>query len=193
MFLDFLFNTFLYHPGNGGGGGASGTGENEDGKEDNEKGGNNDEETITMTKAEYEAKLNQKFAEGARKAAKGGDGNNPNNPQNTKPGENSSENKGNNNDEIVSIKNELEILKGEKLALKQGVKPDYAEDAVAILKGKGLEISEANMKAIVEKHPEWKMSNDTQGSGVAPLGSTGGKSNPPAVNEQEQAAKMFGF
>ena len=193
MFLDFLFNTFLYHPGDGGSGGTSGAEEGKDGKDDDKNGDNNNKETITMTKAEYEAKLNQKFAEGARKAQIGGDSNTSDNPQKAKQSENSTENKDNSKDEIATIKNELEILKGEKLALKQGVKPEYAEDAVAILKGKGLEVSEANMKAIVEKHPEWKMSNDTQGSGVAPLGSTGGKSNPPAVNEQEQAAKMFGF
>jgi hypothetical protein len=187
----FLSIMFLCHPGESGGtGGASGTGTEDDkSKKDDEK-GKDGEETITLTKAEYEAKLQQKFAEGARKAQGSSGGGEP--PK--KDEDLTKKTQGDASGEIANIKSELELLKGEKLALKQGIKPDYTEDAVALLKGKGLEINEANMKSIIEKHPEWKLSSDpNEGTGAKPLGATGGKNTPPAVDEATQAAKMFGF
>lgn len=96
-----------------------------------------------------------------------------------------------NADEINLVKNELELLRGEKLALKQSVKSDYTEDAVKILKGKGLENNEANMKTIIDKHPEWQPSSDDTNSGnVKPLGSTSGKTNPTSVSEAEQVMEF---
>lgn len=190
----FYFPFLLSPDPTGSAGGASGT-EDPNKEKDKETGGKSNDETITMTKSEFEAKLNQKYAEGARKAQTTGGNNNTQNPENTGQKEKNGENGQAKTDEFVTLKNEVELLRGEKLALKQGVKTDYAEDAVAILKGKGLEINEANMKSIVDKHPEWKTSNDekSEGGGAKPLGSAGGKSTPPATDEATQAAKMFGL
>lgn len=184
MLLLFL-NDVLYHP--SGESGSAGNPEPEKKDENEEK---DDEETITLKKSEYEAKLQQKFAEGARKAQTSGLTNKTQEEKN----ENKEQKNGENQDDFAKLKYEVELLRGEKLAIKQGVKPEYAEDAVALLKGKGLEVNEENMKSIIDKHPEWKLSNSSsEASGAKPLGSTGGKSTPPAVDEKEQAAKLFGL
>lgn len=192
MLLDFLFNCACFYMSEGGGGaGSDNQNDNENKDENNEKQG---EETITLTKADYEKKLQEKFAEGARKASQRGGSNNTSEPQKSKENENLGEKKADNSSEINEIKSELELLRGEKLALKQGVKADYAEDVVAILKGRGLEINKENVKAIVDKHPEWKASNDKgEGSGAKPLGSTSGENTPPAASEKEQTRKLFGL
>ena len=92
-----------------------------------------DEETITLTKAELEEIKKQKYAEGARKATK-----TVQNPE----------------ADILAIQEELKQLRAEKIASKI-VDSKYQEDLVAIAKGKGLEITESNLQEIVKKYPEW--------------------------------------
>ena len=93
--LDFLENTCFFDTGNGGGGGASDTTEPDDDKENKD---DKEEEKITLTKAEYEEKLKQKFAEGARKAQQGKLGG-------KKDDTNENKDKANNTDnDILSIK-----------------------------------------------------------------------------------------
>lgn len=82
MLLDFLFNCACFYMSEGGGGaGSDNQNDNENKDENNEKQG---EETITLTKAEYERKLQEKFAEGARKASQRGEAIIPRNPKSRK-------------------------------------------------------------------------------------------------------------
>lgn len=195
MFL--LENAFLFSSGDGGGGGTGSddkTKDDDKGNDDKNKKG--DEETITLTKAEYAEKLQQKFAEGARKAKEAPEDNKSKDGEKGKEGEKKGANEaGNDQTQLIQeIKEELEGYRGEKLALKLGIKADYTEDAIALLKGKGLAINEENIKNLITKHPGWKVSTDDDGaSGVRALGSTGGETNPKAGGEKEQAAKLFGL
>lgn len=181
----FEFTCFMdSFMGDGGGGGASDTTEPDDDKEN--KDGKQKEDKITLTKAEYEEKLKQKFAEGARKAQQG-------KLDDKKDDTNENKDKVNNTDnDILSIKQELELLKAEKIAGKIGIKTDFQEDLVALVRGKGLELTEENIKKEAERHKEWFTQNDG-GSGTRKLGSTDGDTTPPKASEEEQASKMFGL
>lgn len=186
--LDLLENTCFFDAnGEGGNGGAGGTNSTDDKGNENKEGNGSSsgEETITLKKSEYEEMLKNKFAEGVRKAQQG-------KLDDKKDDTNENKNKVNNTDnDILSIKQELELLKAEKIAGKLGIKPDYQEDLVALVRGKGLELTEENLKKEVEKHKEWLLSNDGSTGGVKKLGSTDGETNPPVPNEEEQAKKLF--
>jgi len=131
--------------------------------------GTPEDEVITISKSKYEQKLQEKYAEGARKAAKSQEA--------TKP-----------DDEIVEIKKELANYKALNLASDFNIKPEFKDDFVAILKGKGLEINQENAKALADKHPEWK--NTSANSGFK-IGSDGGDDNPTEKSETERAAALF--
>lgn len=186
--LDLLENTCFFDAnGEGGNGGAGGTNSTDDKGNENKEGDDSSsgEETITLKKSEYEEMLKNKFAEGVRKAQQG-------KLDDKKDDTNENKNKVNNTDnDILSIKQELELLKAEKIAGKLGIKPDYQEDLVALVRGKGLELTEENLKKEAEKHKEWLLSNDGSTGGVKKLGSTDGETNPPVPNEEEQAKKLF--
>ena len=128
-----------------------------------------DEETITLTKAELEEIKKQKFAEGARKATK-----TVQNPE----------------ADILAIQEELKQLRAEKIASKI-VDSKYQEDLVAIAKGKGLEITESNLQEIVKKYPEWLKNNQANKDTIT-IGGSGGTTAPGTPNEKEQAKKLFG-
>ena len=185
----FSFNTFFAE---GDGGGTAGNpAKTED--DDKNKTGNN-EEKITLTRAELEEKLNNKFAEGARKAQQGKLDNNPAEPNKTSTGEVNTQKQPDNTGDISAIKEELKALKAEKTVRSFGVKDSYAEDLIALVRGKGLELTEDNLKKEADKHPEWKTSSDEDtSSGAKPLGSTSGKTTPPAVDEEANVRKMFGL
>lgn len=128
-----------------------------------------DEETITLTKAELEEIKKQKYAEGARKATK-----TVQNPE----------------ADILAIQEELKQLRAEKIASKI-VDSKYQEDLVAIAKGKGLEITESNLQEIVKKYPEWLKNNQANKDTIT-IGGSSGKTAPGTPNEKEQAKKLFG-
>lgn len=190
MLLDLLENTLFYS--DGGGGGASDPANPDDkGKGADPKG---NEETITLTKTEYEAKLNQKYAEGARKAKEGKLEPNPNPEQ--KDTADLNKNVSADNEllaKVTKMEEELATHKAMNYATDNNIKPEFKEDLVAIIKGKGLEATPENVKKEADKHPEWKYSADGENGGVKPLGSTGGANTPPAVSEREAAAKLFGL
>lgn len=199
MLLDLLNheNSLFMSEGDGGGAGNP-TEADKDKDKDKGNEGKGNEETITLTKAEYEAKLNQKFAEGARKAQEGKlNANSANsNPNPVNPQEQSNSNLAQNpNEDIAKLKDELSTFKALTYATDNGIKPEYKEDLVAIVKGKGLEPTPENIKKEADKHPEWKYSSDGSNGGgaVKPLGSSSGSNTPPALSEKEQAAKLFGL
>lgn len=133
-----------------------------------------DEETITLTKAELEEIKKQKYAEGARKATK----------TVPKPEVGLAE------ADILAIQEELKQLRAEKIASKI-VDSKYQEDLVAIAKGKGLEITESNLQEIVKKYPEWLKNNQANKDTIT-IGGSSGKTAPGTPNEKEQAKKLFG-
>lgn len=188
MFIDLLENTLFYAENDGGGAGNT-----TDPNKDEDKGKEN-EETITLTKAEYETKLNQKYAEGARKAQEGKLATNPDDKGNPASQTNPvvDTNKGLIED-VAKIKDELATAKAMNFATDNNIKSEFKEDLVAIIKGKGLEPTAENVKKEADKHPEWKYLADGSGGTVRPLGSSGGANTPPAVSEKEQAAKLFGL
>lgn len=115
------------------------------------------EEMITMSKAEFEQRLNNKFIEGQRKATKANDG-----ELKTQLEQANAQNQSLIN-ELNSLKN---VLKMDELAIDK----DKQEDLIAILKGKGLEINEATIMEEALRHPEWKKKAET--SGITLLGQT---------------------
>ncbi len=129
----------------------------EDNKETNEPKQETKEEMITMSKAEFEQRLNNKFIEGQRKATKANDG-----ELKTQLEQANAQNQSLIN-ELNSLKN---VLKMDELSIDK----DKQEDLIAILKGKGLEINEATIMEEALRHPEWKKKAET--SGITLLGQT---------------------
>ena len=183
--LDSFENNCFFDSG-ADGGGAGNQNKTEDKKDDKADDGKSKEETITLTQAELETRLNNKFAEGARKAQEGKLTNNPANQQKVSTGENVGE-------DVKALRDEIATFKAEKTALSLGINPSYSEDLVALCKGKGLELTEENLKKEADKRPEWKLQNNGEGGGVKILGSTAGKTATPPADEKELAAKMFGL
>lgn len=83
------------------------------------------------------------------------------------------------------------VLAAKSICVDLDVKKEFREDVIDIVKGKGLEINEENVKAILSKHPEWVLKADESGSPVVEIGKTGGKGQPEDANEKELAKKLF--
>ena len=127
--------------------------------------------TITLTEDEFEERLKNKFIEGQRKASKGVTESTP-------------------DDRLKSLEEENTQLKAEKMAGKL-VDSRFAEDLVAMIKGKGLEITESNFQEVLKKYPEWLKSNQANQQTVV-IGGNAGETNPGEPNAQEQARGLFG-
>jgi len=132
------------------------------------------EEMISLTKSEFEQRLNNKFIEGQRKANKSG----------------SDEYKAQldqANARIKELEQELtahkNILKMDELAIEK----DKQEDLLAIIKGKGLELNEATISEEASKHPEWKKKAET--SGISQLGQTKDISENERIRIENQKKK----
>ena len=132
------------------------------------------EEIISLTKSEFEQRLNNKFIEGQRKANKSG----------------SDEYKAQldqANARIKELEQELtahkNILKMDELAIEK----DKQEDLLAIIKGKGLELNEATISEEASKHPEWKKKAET--SGISQLGQTKDISENERIRIENQKKK----
>lgn len=82
-------------------------------------------------------------------------------------------------------------LAAKSICVDLDVKKEFREDVIDIVKGKGLDITEENVKAILNKHPEWVLKADESGSPVVEIGKAGGKGQPEAANERELAKKLF--
>ena len=82
-------------------------------------------------------------------------------------------------------------LAAKSICVDLDVKKEFREDVIDIVKGKGLDITEENVKAILAKHPDWVLKADESGSPVVEIGKTGGKGQPEAANEKEMAKKLF--
>ena len=83
------------------------------------------------------------------------------------------------------------LLAAKSICVDLDVKKEFREDVIDIVKGKGLEITEENVKAILSKHPEWVLNADESGSPVIEIGKAGGKGQPESINQKENAKKLF--
>jgi hypothetical protein len=72
----------------------------------------------------------------------------------------------------------LSKLQAERIAIKNGASFEMAEDAIALLKGKGQELTEENIKTVVDK---WIKQGGTAGTpgGILPNGKKQGDDKPP--------------
>lgn len=105
------------------------------------------EDMVQYTKSEFEQRLNNKFGEGASKAEKRilqefGVAN----LEELKKKMQDPEQLQQLNDQLSSSKQELEQLKAERIAISNGASPEIAENVVALIKGKGQEMTEENVK-----------------------------------------------
>jgi len=103
------------------------------------------EETVTLTKKEFEQRLNGKFGEGAKKELKrvlDELGVKSYDELKTKLTDTS---------ELQTAKTRVTQLEAERLAIKNGATVDEAEDAIALLRGKGQELTEENIKNAVAR------------------------------------------
>lgn len=102
-------------------------------------------------------------------------------------------------DNLIAEKDKaLEESQRELTAIKQvnkmndlGIDKKYHEDIFALLKGKGMEITEENITEIAEAHPEWKVNADF---GVGSMGVVRHDNDAYAeaqLKEQEEIKKKF--
>lgn len=122
-------------------------------------------ETITLPKTEYEELLKNKYAEGARKAEKSLQ------------------------DQIAALQVENQALKAREVAATL-VNPLYVDDLIALTKGKGLEVNEANLKEVAAHQPAWQKSTEEILQGQARMGASG-DNTPPALDERATFKKLF--
>ena len=122
-------------------------------------------ETITLPKTEYEELLKNKYAEGARKAEKSLQ------------------------DQIAALQVENQALKAREVAATL-VNPLYVDDLIALTKGKGLEVNEANLKEVAAHQPAWQKSTEEILQGQARMGASG-DNTPPALDERAACKKIF--
>lgn len=122
-------------------------------------------EMITLPKTEYEELLKNKYAEGARKAEKSLQ------------------------DQIAALQVENQALKAREVAATL-VNPLYVDDLIALTKGKGLEVNEANLKEVAAHQPAWQKSTEEILQGQARMGASG-DNTPPALDERAAFKKLF--
>ena len=122
-------------------------------------------EMITLPKTEYEELLKNKYAEGARKAEKSLQ------------------------DQIAALQVENQALKAREVAATL-VNPLYVDDLIALTKGKGLEVNEANLKEVAAHQPAWLKSPEEVLQGQARMGASG-DNTPPALDERAAFKKLF--
>lgn len=77
---------------------------------------------------------------------------------------------------IAEKQQQMDELNQELTAIKQinkmedlGIDKKYREDVIALIKGKGLEVSEETIVEVAENHPEWKIDSEI---GVGQIGQT---------------------
>ena len=122
-------------------------------------------EMITLPKTEYEELLKNKYAEGARKDEKSLQ------------------------DQIAALQVENQALKAREVAATL-VNPLYVDDLIALTKGKGLEVNEANLKEVAAHQPAWQRSTEEILQGQARMGASG-DNTPPALDERAAFKKLF--
>ena len=122
-------------------------------------------EMITLPKTEYEELLKNKYAEGARKTEKSLQ------------------------DQIAALQVENQALKAREVAATL-VNPLYVDDLIALTKGKGLEVNEANLKEVAAHQPAWQRSTEEILQGQARMGASG-DNTPPALDERAAFKKLF--
>jgi len=122
-------------------------------------------EMITLPKTEYEELLKNKYAEGARKAEKSLQ------------------------DQIAALQVENQALKAREVAATLVVSL-YVDDLIALTKGKGLEVNEANLKEVAAHQPAWQKSTEEILQGQARMGASG-DNTPPALDERAAFKKLF--
>ena len=96
------------------------------------------------------------------------------------------------NEDVIKLRKELTEMKALNVCKDEEIKKEYQADVIALLKGKGLELTEENIKAEITKHPEWKKKEEPT-PGAKEFGANGGKKDPGAPDEKEQARKLFGL
>ena len=89
--------------------------------------------------------------------------------------------------QLEATKTELENLKSEKLLRLSKFRADKFEEVKALLKGKNLPITEANIQEVVKSHPEW-IRQPLQRV-VRPLGNNGAQ--PKTPDEKDMVRKLF--
>lgn len=101
-------------------------------------------------------------------------------------------------DELVNLINQskeqaknYDELAAKAICTDLNVKKQYREDVIAIAKGKGLEITEENVRSVIESHPEWVVDEKENKTNVFSLGKTGGSSQPQDKQEREYVRNIF--
>ena len=99
---------------------------------------------------------------------------------------------------LAERENKMNELNAELIAIKQvnkmndlGIDKKYQEDVIALIKGKGLEISEETISEVAENHPEWKVDADF---GIGSMGVVRHDNDAYAeaqLKEQEEIKKKF--
>jgi len=137
----------------------------------------NEEKPVkTYTEEEVAVIKKNAIAEGMRKASKQQETQSNEELENLKSSLNEKESL------IAEKQTQMDELQQELTAIKQvrkmddlGIDKKYQEDVIALIKGKGLEISEETIGEIADKHPEWKVDNEI---GVGSMGQTRQSQNP---------------
>lgn len=99
---------------------------------------------------------------------------------------------------IAEKQQQMDDLTKELTAIKQvnkmndlGIDKKYQEDVIALIKGKGLEVSEETISEIAENHPEWKITDEI---GIGSIGQTRQNQNPyeeANAKKEKEIDEMF--
>jgi hypothetical protein len=91
---------------------------------------------------------------------------------------------------VSKLQSELTEMKALNACKDLDVKKEFQPDVIALLKGKGKELTEENINEEVKKHPEWVKSQEQPGARDFG-GAAGNKNTQP--NERDQAMAFWGI
>lgn len=160
--------------------------------QDNKPLQNEEKPVKTYTEEEVAEIKKNAIAEGMRKASKKQES------QNNEELENLKTSLSEKDTLIAEKQQQMDDLNKELTAIKQvnkmsdlGIDKKYHEDVIALIKGRGEEVSEEKIIEIAEKHPEWKVDTEI---GVNQIGQTKQSRNPyeeANAKKEEEINKLF--
>lgn len=153
--------------------------------EDNKPLQNEEKPVKTYTQEEVEQIKKNAIAEGMRKASKQAETQTNEELDKLKASFNESQTK------LDETQQELKAIKQINKMNELGIDKAYQEDVIALIKGKGLEVSEETIAEMCEKHPEWKTDKNL---GVGSMGQTKQGKNPyeeAEAKKQKQIKELF--
>lgn len=96
------------------------------------------------------------------------------------------------NADLEKMQSELSQLRALQSLNNLNVNKSYQDDVIALIKGKGKEVTEESIKEVLDKHPSWINDSKNENTRVLKLGADG-SNDKPELTEEQIARKLLGW